>query len=120
MILVAGLSTRVFAEYLPSFVSMHFGDSLWAAMIYCGFRVIGVNKPLVWSFILSMMFCMSIEFSQLYQEEWINAIRDTVLGGLVLGKGFLAIDLIRYTIGIMLIYLTDRFIMSKFVKHKVA
>lgn len=118
MILVAGLSTRVFAEYLPNFVSMHFGDSLWAAMIYCGFRVIGVKKPLVGSFILSMLFCIAIEFSQLYQADWINAIRDTVLGGLILGKGFLAIDLIRYTIGIMLIYIADRFIVSKFVKRK--
>ncbi|MNE76979.1 hypothetical protein D3C80_1732550 [compost metagenome] len=110
-ILAAGLSTRVLAEYLPEFISAHFGDALWAGMIYCGLRVIGVEKRPEWALIGSMLFCTSIELSQLYQAEWIVAIRSTILGGLVLGKGYLTIDLIRYAIGILLIYLTDKCLM---------
>lgn len=33
-------------------------------------------------------FLFVIEFSQLYHAEWIDQIRDTSLGGLVLGYGF--------------------------------
>ena len=33
----------------------------------------------------ALLFSYAIEFSQLYQAEWINALRHTALGGLVLG-----------------------------------
>lgn len=108
LILLSGLSTRIYAEVLPDFVSAHFGDALWAAMIYCGFRVIGVKKRLEWALLSSSMFCLVIEVSQLYQAGWIDAIRDTVWGGLILGQGFLAIDLVRYAVGILFVYFADR------------
>jgi hypothetical protein len=38
----------------------------------------------------------------LYQEDWINQIRGTILGALILGKGFLTVDLIRYITGIVI------------------
>ena len=46
------------------------------------------------------MFCYGIEVSQLYHAEWIDSIRATTLGGLVLGYGFLWSDLVAYTIGV--------------------
>jgi len=110
IILVAGLSTRMFANNLPDFLAEHFGDALWAAMVYCLFRVILVKKPIEWSLLLSITFCIVIEVSQLYQANWINAIRGNVIGGLILGKGFLYIDLVRYAIGILAIYLVDKWI----------
>ena len=50
-----------------------------------------------WAIILSY----SIEISQLYHAAWIDAIRNTTLGGLILGFGFLWSDLVCYTIGII-------------------
>lgn len=50
--------------------------------------------------IISLSFCFVIEFSQLYHAEWIDQIRDTSLGGLVLGYGFLWSDIEAYTIRI--------------------
>lgn len=50
--------------------------------------------------IISLSFCFVIEFSQLYHAEWIDQIRDTSLGGLVLGYSFLWSDIEAYTIGI--------------------
>jgi len=41
-----------------------------------------------------------VEISQLYQVEWLNNIRSTTLGRLVLGQGFLWSDIISYTVGI--------------------
>ncbi|MCA9130161.1 MAG: DUF2809 domain-containing protein, partial [Planctomycetales bacterium] len=43
-----------------------------------------------------------VEFSQLYHASWIDSIRRTTLGGLVLGFGFLWSDLVCYGIGITL------------------
>jgi glycopeptide antibiotics resistance protein len=103
----------VFSEQLPLFVSKHFGDALWGSMVYFMFRVLLVNRKLWIAFVWSLMFSFGIEFSQLYQAEWINSIRATVLGGLILGKGFLWIDLVRYTVGIILSYGLDHFFRQK-------
>lgn len=97
-----GMGSRVFADVLPLFISKHFGDALWASMIYFGVRALLINKPRYWAFGISMLFSFCIEFSQLYQADWINELRTTLLGSLVLGRGFLAVDLIRYSIGIVL------------------
>ncbi|WP_307207513.1 ribosomal maturation YjgA family protein [Paenibacillus harenae] len=107
LIVASGLGVRMYSEALPPFVADHFGDALWACMIYCSVRCLWVNKPVSWAIVISIGICFAIEFSQLYQANWINAIRHTTLGGLVLGHGFLFIDLIRYSAGIMLAAIVD-------------
>lgn len=108
IVIALGLSSRAFSDQLPLFVSRHFGDALWGSMVYFMFRILLVNRKLRIALLWSLVFSFGIEFSQLYQGEWINSIRSTVLGGLILGKGFLWIDLVRYTVGIMLSYGLDQ------------
>jgi hypothetical protein len=43
-----------------------------------------------------------VEVSQLYHAPWIDAVRQSALGGLVLGFGFLWSDLACYVAGIVL------------------
>ena len=50
-------------------------------------------------FLLAVGLCFLIELSQLYHSPWIDAVRQTRLGGLVLGFGFLWSDLVTYTVG---------------------
>jgi hypothetical protein len=50
----------------------------------------------------TLMVAYAIEGSQLYHAPWIDAIRDTRFGGLVLGYGFLWSDIICYTVGVAL------------------
>ena len=102
-----GLSTRKFGAAMPEFIVLHFGDALWAAMVYFGFRFLLPHKPLLLSALLSLAFSFLIEFGQLYQEAWIVNLRATTLGALVLGRGFLWIDLVRYTAGILAAWLVD-------------
>ena len=45
-------------------------------------------------------FCFVIELSQLYHAPWIDGLRHTRLGGLILGYGFLWSDLICYAVGV--------------------
>ena len=51
-----------------------------------------------------------IEISQLYHAPWIDSIRATTLGGLILGFGFLWSDLICYTVGIVIGAIIDKII----------
>jgi len=111
--MVLGYSTRSFADSLPKFVAEHFGDALWASMIYFGFRTVFVKKNLLWAAGASVIFCFGIEFSQLYQAAWINGIRSTFIGALVLGSGFLAVDLVRYSVGILFAVLIDRYLIHR-------
>ncbi|PQD96718.1 DUF2809 domain-containing protein [Pradoshia eiseniae] len=111
--MILGLLSRKAGDTFPAFLADHAGDALWAMMIYFGFRFLLPNKPLGLSLFLSACFCFSIEWSQIYQADWINSIRNTALGALVLGRGFLAIDLIRYTGGILLAGLVDWTIIFK-------
>lgn len=83
-----GLASRKWSLSLSPFVAQNAGDVLWAMMVYFGFRFLLVRKSTLTAIVLSFLFCFSIEFSQLYQEDWINQIRATMLGSLILGKGF--------------------------------
>ncbi len=49
---------------------------------------------------LSLATAFVVELSQLYHAPWIDSIRQTTLGGLVLGFGFLWTDLLCYSVGI--------------------
>lgn len=114
MTIIAGLCSRVFADQLPYFVSLHFGDALWAAMVYFGFRTLFVKRKLAFASLAALLFSFVIEFSQLYQASWINEIRATLPGSLILGRGFLAVDLLRYSAGIAFAFLLDHFLLRSF------
>lgn len=103
-----GLASRKFSQLLPVFVAENAGDALWAMMVYFGFRFLIIRRSLRTAIILSLLFSYSIEFSQLYQASWINNLRSTLLGSLILGKGFLTVDLFRYAAGIILATFLDR------------
>ncbi|MFP7231963.1 DUF2809 domain-containing protein [Bacillus subtilis] len=100
LVIGLGLGSRAFSNILPATVNMYLGDSLWAAMIFTGCGFLFRKLKTMTSGMISLSFCFVIECSQLYHAEWIDRIRDTFLGGLVLGYGFLWSDIEAYTIGI--------------------
>ncbi|WP_251550780.1 DUF2809 domain-containing protein [Neobacillus muris] len=102
-----GLASRIYSSLLTPFIAENAGDAIWAMMVYFGFRFLLANKSLPLSLLFSFLFSFSIEFSQLYQDNWINHVRSTRLGALILGQGFLFADLFRYTAGIFLAYAID-------------
>lgn len=69
-------------------------------MIFIGFGFLFPKIETKELAVISLLFCYGIEMSQLYHAPWIDSIRATTLGGLVLGYGFLWSDLIAYTIGV--------------------
>src|SRR6266567_7537411 len=94
-IIILGLLSREFT-IIPLWV----GDVLWATMIFFMVRFFYIKSSIKKITIISLAFCYAIEFSQLYKAEWIDKLRHTLFGKLVLGDTFLWGDLLSYTIGI--------------------
>lgn len=98
--MILGLLSRKYGAYLPDFISKYSGDTLWALMVFFIFGLI-FNKDVSFKVgFIALLFSFAIEFSQLYQVGWLNNLRNTTVGALILGHGFLPSDLICYTVGI--------------------
>ena len=108
LVMCLGLFSRKMYHYLPDLINSYLGDGLWAMMIYFA-AAVGFNKSSVKRIIIiSLVFCYGIELSQLYHEPWIDSIRNTTLGGLVLGYGFLWKDIVAYTLGVLFGSIIDK------------
>ncbi|AGA68682.1 Protein of unknown function (DUF2809) [Desulfitobacterium dichloroeliminans LMG P-21439] len=106
--MLLGLGSRQFSGYLPKVINFYLGDALWALMIFFLFACIFRNKETFGVAAIAILFAYGIEISQLYHAPWIDALRQTTLGGLVLGYGFLWRDLAAYTIGVGIGALVDQ------------
>lgn len=99
--MVLGLATRKFGSYLPDFIALYLGDTLWALMVFFLLGFIFRKSSILVVGAAAILATYGVEISQLYSAEWINAIRATTLGALVLGRGFLWSDIVCYTIGVL-------------------
>ncbi len=108
VVIAAGLASRKFPWQFPAVLGTHPGDALWALMVYMlvAFFRPAVAAPRLAGMALAVAYL--VEFSQLYQAPWINAIRATTLGHLVLGTGFEWLDLCAYAVGVAFGLLVDR------------
>lgn len=95
-----GLASRRFAADLPTIVSRYAGDILWASMVVWLVGLLRPRATTLWVAVIALLIAFAVEGSQLYQAPWINAVRATRLGALVLGQGFLLSDLVCYAIGV--------------------
>jgi hypothetical protein len=112
-VIVLGLASRRFRSDLPWFIGAYAGDILWAAMVYL---IAAIIWPRAGAGPLSAgasCFSLTVELSQMYQAQWINNLRATRLGGLILGYGFLWSDLACYTAGVALAVGLDLFALRK-------
>jgi hypothetical protein len=99
-LILIGLAARKWKVIFPDFVNTYLGDAIWAAMNYFGMAFLFNKQKLSFILLLSLVFCYCIEVSQLYHAPWIDSIRSTRIGALILGFGFLWSDIVAYTLGI--------------------
>lgn len=104
---VAGLASRNCREQLPAFLAEYAGDTLWALMLFLLVSTLLAGRPILTRAAISLALAFLVEISQLYHAPWIDSIRQTTLGGLVLGFGFLWTDLVCYSVGIATGSLTE-------------
>lgn len=99
---VLGLASRSHRGALPAVVGEYAGDVLWAAMVLFLLAALRPAAPTRRLALAAAAFALAVEVSQLFHAPWIDAVRRTRAGGLVLGHGFLASDLACYAAGIAL------------------
>ena len=97
---VLGVGSRRFGRSLPGFLAAYAGDTLWALTAYQGIGLLLPRASTRIVALLAMVFSAMIEVSQLYHAPWIDSIRRTTLGGLVLGFEFVWSDLACYAVGV--------------------
>jgi hypothetical protein len=99
-LIATGLGTRRYGTHLPEIVAVYGGDTLWALMVFVGIGLIAQAWPTKRVAGLALAVSYGIEISQLYHAGWIDQLRRSVVGGLVLGQGFIWSDLVCYTVGV--------------------
>lgn len=100
VVIIAGCASRsALSDSWPAFIVTYAGDTLWALMVFlgAGFVFPKLSTAAVGGIVLAFSF--SIEFSQLYHAAWLDSFRNTFVGAVALGSGFLWSDFACYTIG---------------------
>lgn len=114
IVIPLGLATRKWGAELPDFIADNAGDALWTMAVYLS---LGICRP-QWSPLklgcLALLISFGVEFAQLIDVDWLNSMRKTLPGRLLLGTGFLWIDLVRYVFGAVIVAKIDQtLILSK-------
>lgn len=99
-VITLGLASRRYSRQLPEFIAAYAGDTLWALMVFLGIGFLFPKWTTPRVAVAALLFAFSIEISQLYHAAWIDQIRHTTIGGLILGYGFLWNDLLCYGVGV--------------------
>lgn len=95
-----GIGSRRYSHALPWFMAAYAGDTLWALAAFLGFGLVLPRQSTARVALMAVAFSVAVELSQLYHAPWIDSIRHTTLGGLILGFGFLWSDLACYALGV--------------------
>jgi hypothetical protein len=100
---VIGLGLVWRSRVLPfsPFVRKYGADALWAALVFLLIRFLSPRMRIWSSAWIAFAVSAAVEFSQLYHAGWIDSIRATRLGGLILGSVFNWPDFAAYTFGII-------------------
>lgn len=89
------------------------GDFLYAVMMYVFIRLVWIDKSAIQILMISLAICYGIEFSQLYHANWINELRNTLLGRYTLGQGFLWSDILAYSFGGLFAFLIEKIVLKR-------
>jgi hypothetical protein len=101
-VVALGLGSRHAAVPLPRFLSAYAGDALWTVMVYLCILFPLPRVSVLRAAGVALGISFAVELSQLLHVPWLDALRANRFGALVLGRGFLASDLLCYTVGTLL------------------
>lgn len=101
VIIFAGLWLRSPFCPFPVFLVKYGGVALWALLVFLLISFIRPNLPLKKRVFIALCFSWVVEFSQLYHAPWIDEIRATRAGALILGSIFNWPDLAAYAAGVL-------------------
>ena len=95
-----GLATRRFPNAFPTVIAEYGGDALWAMLVYWLLALVWPRTSPTRLALVAFTIAVCDELSQLIDWQWLQSLRATRLGALVLGQGFLWSDLVCYAVGV--------------------
>lgn len=101
-VVAMGLASRSYPWIFPAMLGKYPGDALWAMMVFCGCGFVAPRSSTAKLAGYALSISYLDEFSQLYQAPWINGIRKTTMGHLILGSTFSWLDMLAYTVGVVM------------------
>ena len=113
VVILLGLGSRAASDLLPRWVHLYLGDVLWSLMIFLIMGLLFNKRSTYWIATVAISYSFLTEISQLYQAPWINMLRRTTIGGLLLGFGFLWSDLLAYIMGVAIGVLFEKVVLLK-------
>ena len=111
--LVSGLATRPLRLVVAPELVENIGDVLWAVLVYLLIAFVWRRQTSGRIGLVALTISIAVETSQLCHVAWLDALRRTTLGGLVLGWGFAWGDLVAYAVGISACVLLERYFARK-------
>ena len=106
-VIALGLASRKFPSLFPAILGKYPGDALWAMMVFIALAFVKPQATTARLAVLSFAISCVVEFAQLYQAPWLNAIRRTTIGHLALGSTFSWFDILAYAVGVLVGSLVD-------------
>jgi hypothetical protein len=98
-IVVAGLAARHLRSAAPGILTTYLGDTLWPVLFFLLFAIALPRAATRTVALLTLATTLGIEFSQLYHAPWLDALRATPPGRLLLGNTFLWSDVACLVVG---------------------
>ena len=102
VVIALGLLSRRQPSYLPAALGKYPGDALWAMIVFLGVGFLFPRLASGFAGLTAFLFSCAVEVSQLYHAPWIESVRDTLPGRLILGRGFSWCDMEAYAVGILI------------------
>ena len=106
-VIALGLASRKYPALFPAIFGKYPGDALWALMVFVGWAFVKPRASTAHLAVVAFAISCAVELSQLYQAPWLNAIRSTTMGHLVLGSTFAWFDIAAYAVGVLIGCLFD-------------
>ena len=106
--IAAGLALVRTRAALPAALADKLGDALWAAMMFWWVSAAMPDARPRTRALAAVGVAWAVEASQLLRVPWLDALRATRLGHLVLGADFDAGDLVAYAAGVAVAFLIER------------
>ena len=107
LIIPIGLAARHARSAWPGVTTAYVGDTLWPMLFFLLFAL-ARPRASTWALAAAVLAVTAgIELSQLYHAPWIDTIRSTRIGGLLLGHTFLVSDLVCIIVGTALAAVLD-------------
>jgi len=100
LVIATGVLWRSGMLPLSSFQSKYGGVALWALVVFLCVGFVFRRSAIARVGLAALCIAWCVEVLQLYHAAWIDGIRATRLGEMVLGSTFNAPDLIAYAVGI--------------------